>query len=145
MKKMINSLVAGLFLLATVAAHAQTEAPLRFRADIADMDPLGYPSQSVDDYFLEMRGDTLDLYLPYMGEVYSPSFSDDGLNFKTIVEKLVRSKDKKGNDQLAFEARHDNILYSFRITLYQKGRSYVFLMPSNAQSISYSGSWKLLE
>lgn len=143
MKKILLSIC--LAVVAVISVQAQTEAQLCFRTDIDMMEPMGYPSRSVDDFFLTMRGDTLDLYLPYMGEVYSPSFDDDGLNFKTVAEKLVRSKDKKGNDMLCFDARHNGIMYSFRITLYKKGRSYVYLMPSNAQSISYSGSWKLLE
>lgn len=67
------------------------------------------------------------------------------LVFGDVTALLVRSKDKKRNDQLSFDARHDNIMYTFRVTLFQKGRSYVYLMPSNAQSISYSGTWQRIE
>lgn len=145
MKQILQFLCVMALVFVTGHANAQTKVPDHFRAQIETMTPLRYQTRTVTDFYLEIRGDTMELSLPYMGEVYTPTFSHDGLNFTAKATKLVRGKDKKGADTLALEVRHDIVNYAFRMTLYEGGNIYINLSPSNAQSCSYSGSWEAIE
>lgn len=139
--------VFGVVILALVAtsAHAQSRTPRHFRADIDYMMPLRYQSRTVMDFSLEMRGDTVEVHLPYIGEVYTHSFSNDGLNFAEPVKGLKQGRDKKGNHVITFETRHDIVNYAFRLTLSDKGDVQIGLNPSNAQYCSYTGTWERTE
>lgn len=97
------------------------------------------------DFSLEMRGDTVEVHLPYMGEVYTPTFTTDGLNFTEPVKGLKQGQDKKGNHVITFETKHDIVNYAFRLTLSDKGDIHVSLHPSNAQYCSYTGTWERIE
>ncbi len=59
-------------------------ADKHWHIDITSMNTMRYGSKMVStDFFLELRGDTLRSYLPYLGQVQSaPSLSPTiGLNF----------------------------------------------------------------
>ena len=152
MKRITFTLLLLSFFLALHAQVSTPSAPRRFRADIDYMIPLRYPSRPVMDFSLEMRGDTVEVHLPYMGEVYAPAFTSDGLNFTEPVKGLKQGQDKKGNHVITFETKHDIVTYTFRLTLLLSRRQksdggdiHVSLHPSNAQYCSYSGTWERTE
>ena len=145
MKRITFTLLLLSFFLALHAQVSTLSAPRLFRVDIDYMIPQRYTSRPVMDFSLEMRGDTIEVHLPYIGEVYTPSFTTDGLNFTEPVKGLKQGQDKKGNHVITFETKHDIVTYTFRLTLSDGGDIHVSLHPSNAQYCSYSGTWERTE
>ncbi|MBQ0143139.1 MAG: DUF4251 domain-containing protein, partial [Prevotellaceae bacterium] len=117
--------------------------PKNFKTTITYMSPSKYPSASVTDFSFEMRGDTVELHLPYMGEVYSASFDNEGLNFAEpfkITHHEINSK--KQRETIEIETRHKSISYKLNITGFDNGTMDIVLFPSNAESCSYRGTWE---
>lgn len=134
-----------LLLFLVLTSEAKVDVPLRFHAEITYMQPQRYSSRPVTDFYLEMRGDSVDMLLPYMGEVYVPSFDRNSLLFVQRVNSLKTSRTKRGATQVTFDVRRDANVYSFRLTLYDNGMFNAYLSPSHAQPCSYSGEWEELE
>lgn len=117
---------------------------VEFKADIYEMSPVSYPARAgLSGFSFEMRNDSAFVHLPYMGEVYSPTFSYDGLNFdKPCSEYSVETTKKEDGQVIGFTLKHDIVIYKFKITLWDNNRLDIFMQPSNAQSCSYSGEWE---
>lgn len=116
---------------------------IEFKADINEMSPMSFPAQSgLSGFSFEMRNDSAFVYLPYMGEVYNPSFTNDGMNFEEPYKGLkVKPTKKKDGQILTFEVKHDIVTYRFDVTLWDNKRIDIFMMPSNAQGCSYMGEY----
>lgn len=146
---MTNRFVLFILLaLTTFVANAQkkTVVPMDtvadFRANITFMMPRQFSSRPVDDYSIEVSGDTATVHLPYIGEAYSPTLDSDGLNFTHRIENRRSSFTKKGAWVLKFDLHHGSVSYAFSITMFDNGNIDVDMTPSNAQSCSYSGNWE---
>lgn len=108
------------------------------------MIPMKFPSKMLEGgYFLKLKNDTIDLYLPYMGETYSPVFNSDGLNFKEPVKNVkVQVKNKKNSTRTTtnLEVEHQGIKYKIQLTTWgvdENGQ--IDVNPNNGTSCSYSG------
>ena len=105
-----------------------------FNVAVTYMMPVSYPARTLSyGYGVALRNDSAFVYLPYMGRVYQPAMNDDGLRF------ALPAKDVKTRDE--FSVRKVPVVYKFTVTGYESGRADIILIPSNAQSISYSGYW----
>ena len=105
-----------------------------FNVAVTYMMPVSYPARTLSyGYGVALRNDSAFVYLPYMGRVYQPAMNDDGLRF-ALPAKDVKTRDvgDKGK-RVEFSVR--------KVTGYESGRADIILIPSNAQSISYSGYW----
>ena len=112
----------------------------RFKVGVTLMMPVSYPSRTLSyGYSLEVRNDTAWVHLPYMGRVYQPVLDDDGLRFALPVEDYKARTLREGVDRVEFRVRKVPVTYKFTVTLYGRERADIILIPSNAQSISYSG------
>ena len=90
-----------------------------------------------------MRNDSAFVHLPYMGEVYNPTYSNDGLNFDEPCSELsVKPTKKKDGQIIGFTLKHDIVTYKFNITLWDNNRLDIFMQPSNAQNCNYMGEWE---
>lgn len=137
MKRLIIAIIGIFAMLVTASAQK-----LSFKADINSMSPMSFPPQTgLTDFYFRLDGDTADIYLPYMGEVYTPAFNNDGLNFRDKCNdlKVVPNKKKTGRE-ITFTIKHDIVDYRFSITLYDNGTTYIYVYPSNAQGCSYTGT-----
>lgn len=138
---MLKSLLSIVLLSVTMTAVAQK---IEFKADINEMSPMSYPSRmGLTGFTFEMRNDSASVHLPYMGEVYTPTYSSDGLNFDEPCDKLeIKPNKKKDGYSISFSLRHDTVLYKFSITLWDNNTMEIFMLPSNAQGCRYSGDWE---
>ena len=86
---------------------------VEFKADIYEMSPVSYPARAgLSGFSFEMRNDSAFVHLPYMGEVYSPTFSYDGLNFdKPCSEYSVEPTKKEDGQIIVFTLKHDIVTY----------------------------------
>ena len=135
-------LVCSTLMLSLAAAGQNAVDAHRFTVDITDMNPLAYSTRIVsgEGYSFALRNDSVTFYLPYMGEAHMADFNTDGLNMSKPIYNQKWTKGKKGTDEIDFRCRRDMVEYQFHITLYPEGQAYIFLQPSNAQSISYRGN-----
>lgn len=95
------------------------------------------------DYAVSVKNDSLECYLPYMGEVYRPVLNNDGLNFKVPIQG-VKVKVKKNRKHVYYRVRKASITYDFHFVFYFGGKGTLVLTPSNAQNCSYEGDWERL-
>lgn len=114
-----------------------------FNADIYEMSPMSYSQRyGLSGFSFGMRNDSAFVHLPYMGQVYNPTYSNDGLNFDEPCSDITIKPTKKKNGQIiGFTLKHDIVTYKFKITLWDNNRMDIFMQPSNAQSCSYTGEW----
>ncbi len=142
MRKLLITLL-GICFCTTIVAQ-KTKYP-EFCATVDNMSPQSYPSQvmSTSEFSLTVEGDTADVYLPYIGEVYMPVYNDDGLRFSEPIANVNISRTKKDDGTImSFSLKHDIVDYRFHITLYDNNNFDLFMQPSNCQSCSYSGEWE---
>lgn len=141
---MIRRLISLLFIFASTEVMAQK---ISFTSDINEMIPMSYPSRSgLSDFSFAMRNDSAFVHLPYMGDVYNPTFTNEGLNFDEPCSNItVKSTKKKDGKVINFSLRHDVVNYRFEITLWDNDRLEIFMQPSNAQNCRYMGDYTLME
>lgn len=114
-----------------------------FSVAVSQMMPVSYPSRMLSyGYTVGLRNDSAFVYLPYMGRVYQPALNDDGLRFALPAADISTRRTKQGETRVTFTVRKPPIVYKFTVVAYDNRRADVLLIPSNAQSISYSGDWE---
>ncbi len=110
--------------------------------DIKSMNTLRYGVKTVTpDFFLELRGDTLQSYLPYMGQAHTaPMVSPpQGLNFEERVHNYLVSKLKAGRTQIELDVKSEEDSYHYFIDVYDTGDTYIYVKPLNRDPISFDG------
>ena len=129
-------------------AIAMAVASRQLRIDTRSMNTLRYGSRIVSsDFFLELRGDTLCSYLPYLGQAYqapvgSPSI---GLNFEARILRYSDYRPKANKTQLELDVRTQEDTYHYLIDLYDSGESYIRVRPLNRDAVSFDGTFAPLE
>ncbi len=126
----------------SVAQEAKGFDADSFSVAVTYMMPVSYPARVLSyGYEVALRNDSAFVHLPYMGRVYQPVPDDDGLHFALPAKDIkTRAAGEKGK-RVEFSVRKTPVVYKFTVTGYEGGRADVILIPSNAQSISYGGSW----
>ena len=115
----------------------------RWHIDITSMNTMRYGSRSVTpDFFLELRGDTLRSYLPYLGQAQvSPSLSPTmGLNFEERVRQYQESRPKGKYTQIDIDVKTKEDTYHYVIDIYDSGDAYIRVRSLNRDPISFDGT-----
>lgn len=119
-------------------------AAKKWRIDIRSMNTMRYGSRMVTpDFYLELRGDTLCSYLPYLGQArVSPMLSPAiGLNFEKPVLSYKESQPKsKKYTQIDIDVRTQEDNYHYVIQLYDSGEAYIRVRSLNRDPISFDGT-----
>lgn len=119
-------------------------AAKKWRIDIRSMNTMRYGSRMVTpDFYLELRGDTLCSYLPYLGQArVSPMLSPSiGLNFEKPVLSYKESQPKsKRYTQIDIDVRTQEDNYHYVIQLYDSGEAYIRVRSLNRDPISFDGT-----
>ncbi len=119
-------------------------ATKRWHIDITSMNTLRYGSRAVtSDFYLELRGDTLRSYLPYLGDAHMPTMSPSiGLNFEEPVLTYKESKPKKFT-QIDIDVRTREDSYHYVIEMYDNGQAYIRVRSMNRDPISFDGTLEI--
>lgn len=115
----------------------------RWHIDITSMNTMRYGSRTVStDFFLELRGDTLRSYLPYLGQAQvSPSLSPTmGLNFEECVRQYQESRPKEKYTQIDIDVKTKEDTYHYVIDIYDSGEAYIRVRSLNRDPISFDGT-----
>ncbi len=110
--------------------------------DITSMNTMRYGSQIVtSDFFLELRHDTLNSYLPYMGQAFRSNYgeTDGALNFKQKVLNMKISRPKQKLRRYEIDVRRRQETIHFVIELWDSGRAYINTRMNDRDPISYDG------
>ena len=127
-------------------AQQMTEAIAnrQLHIDVSDMSTLRYGSHRVtSDFFLELRGDTLVSYLPFLGQAYQTATygtPSQGLNFTAPVEKLVETHHKRGMTRLEMLVSSQEDRFLYRLELYPNGQAYIQVRSQHRDPVSFNGT-----
>lgn len=125
-------------------AVAKAIAAKRWRIDINSMNTMRYGARTVTpDFYLELRGDTLHSYLPYLGQAQvSPMLSPSiGLNFETQVLRYKQSMPKsKKYTQIDIDVKTREDSYHYVIQLYNSGEANIRVRSLYRDPISFDGT-----
>ncbi len=121
-------------------------ADKRWHIDITTMNSMRYGARTVTpDFFLELRGDTLHSYLPYLGQAQVSQFSPSiGLNFEEPVLSYKESKPKSNKyTQLDIDVRTREDSYHYVINIYDSGEATIHVRSLNRDPISFDGTLEI--
>ena len=115
----------------------------RWHIDITTMNTMRYGSRTVTpDFYLELRGDTLRSYLPYLGQVQVSQLSPSiGLNFEEPVQQYKESKPKSNKyTQIDIDVKTREDSYHYVINIYDSGEATIRVRSLNRDPVSFDGS-----
>ena len=129
-------------------AHVRTAvteaiASRQMRIEIRSMNAMRYGSRMVTpDFFLELRGDTLRSYLPYLGQAHqAPMMSPSiGLNFDAPILQYVESQPKKNLTRLELAVRTQEDSYLYTIEVFDTGEADIRVRSQHRDPISFDGN-----
>ena len=114
----------------------------QLRIDIRSMSTMRYGSRVVtSDFFIELRGDTLRSYLPYLGQAHRAPMSSppEGLNFDVPIMKYKESHPKADFSRLDIDVRTLEDTYHYAIELFHTGEAMIQVHAQNRDPISFDG------
>ena len=115
----------------------------RWHIDITTMNTMRYGSRTVTpDFYLELRGDTLRSYLPYLGQAQVSQFSPAiGLNFEEPIRQYQESKPKSNKyTQIDIDVKTREDSYHYIINIYDSGEATIRVRSLNRDPVSFDGS-----
>ena len=117
-------------------------ASKRMHIDVMMMNTLRYGSKVVtSDFYLELRGDTLRSYLPYMGQAFNASMMTPsvGLNFEERILQFFERRIKANKTRFEMDVKTQEDSYHYTIDVYDSGEATIGVRPVNRDPISFEG------
>ena len=117
-------------------------AKRQLRIEVRSMNTMRYGSRIVTpDFFLELRGDTLRSYLPYMGVAHQAPMASpsEGLNFETVMKSYHQSNPKPDLARLEIEAKTKEDFFVYHIEVYYTGKAFISVQSQHRDPISFDG------
>ncbi len=156
MRPLLGIILAGFMLAAMGCASSRSSAERavetqmavwealanrHLRINVRQMHPTRYSSRTLSyGFFLELKGDKLESYLPYMGQVYQASaISNEGLNFEAPIISYRETRPKKNLTRIELEVRTKEDFYHYLLEIYDNGTAYIRVRGQNRDSISFDG------
>lgn len=112
-----------------------------YKIDVRMMNPRRGTAKNVtSDWSLEVKGDTMVSYLPYIGRAYDiPYGGGKGLNFTARIDSYEESMVKAGLRRMVVKVTNDEDTYIYSIEVFNNGQTTIDVQPRKRESISYSG------
>lgn len=123
-------------------AVAEAVTTRQMHIDITSMNTMRYGSRTVTpDFYLELKGDTVISYLPYLGQAQQAPMllPSQGLNFETKAKSMKVTQPKKGLSRIEIDMRTDEDVYNYVIELYDSGKAYIHVRSLHKDPISFDG------
>ena len=124
-------------------AVVEAVAKRQMHIDIMSMNTMRYGTKAVtSDFFLELHGDSLRSYLPYLGQAHqAPMLSpSQGLNFDERIQNIKESHPKKELSRLDIDVRTREDRYQYTIELHESGSAYIHVQSQHRDPISFDGA-----
>ena len=123
-------------------AVIEAVAKRQMHIGIMSMNTMRYGTRTVaSDFFLELHGDSLRSYLPYLGQAHqAPMMSPaQGLNFDELIQIIKESHPKEGLSRLEIGVRTQEDRYHYTIELHESGKAYINVQSQHRDPISFDG------
>ncbi|MCR4602199.1 MAG: DUF4251 domain-containing protein [Prevotella sp.] len=133
---------------ATQQAVEKAVAERRLHIDVTSMNTLRYGSRMVTpDFFLELQGDTLNSYLPYLGQAYQAPMAQpaQGLNFRERILQLQESRPKPHLIHFDIDVKTKEDVYRYLVDVYDNGKAAIRVQSQHRDAISFDGDCDLPE
>lgn len=119
----------------------------RYKINVDHMQPMrGSSCALTTNYSVEVRNDSVLSYLPYFGVAYTaPYGGGKGLNFNEPITDYKTEQLKKGKVRINFKTRSEDDNYEYSLTIFPNGSTSLHVLPSNKQSISFTGDMEIKE
>ena len=117
-------------------------AKRQLRIEVRSMNTMRYGSRIVTpDFFLELRGDTLRSYLPYLGVAHQAPMASpsEGLNFETVMKSYHQSNPKPDLARLEIEAKTKEDFFVYHVEVYYTGKAFISVQSQHRDPISFDG------
>lgn len=118
-----------------------------FKINVDRMQPMRGNSRTLtSSYSLKIKNDSVFSNLPYFGVAYSvPYGGGKGLNFNEPISEYKMERLKKGKVKIDFETRSEGDNYKYSLTIFPNGSASINVLPTNRQSISFTGDMETKE
>lgn len=126
----------------TRIAIMEALAKRQLRIEVRSMNTMRYGSRIVTpDFFLELRGDTLRSYLPYLGVAHQAPMTSpsEGLNFETVMKSYQQTNPKPDLARLEIEAKTKEDFFVYHIEVYYTGKAFISVRSQHRDPISFDG------
>ena len=126
----------------TQQAVAEALAARQLNISITSMSSARYGTRTVSFGFnLEVKGDTLVSYLPYVGRVYRSSLlpTPIGLNFEAPILAFQESRPKGNRTRLDIRVKTIEDVYDYVVEVYDSGKATIFVRGQYRDAISFDG------
>ncbi len=112
-----------------------------YKIDVDMMYPQRGGAENVaSNWSLEVKGDTLVSYLPYVGLAdFVPIGGGRGMNFTAPISKYHAVKDGKGATRITMLVNNDEERMEISIDVQLEGQSHIEVMFQNRDRIGYGG------
>ncbi len=117
----------------------------RFVIDVRSMHPYrSHTRQLSSPYSLELRGDSVISYLPYIGQAWNiPYGGGKGLNFIGHLNGYDVHQIKSGLWQLVMEVENDEAKYLYLVEVFDNGSSSIDVRTQERDPISFYGEMNM--
>jgi homoserine acetyltransferase len=96
------------------------------------------------DYVITIQGDSLQSYLPYIGEAYRASFDNQSpLHFNGHADHYTLDKSKSEPTRVYFRALNKMETIDFRLDVFSNGRAVLYVNSTDREPISFNGEMDL--
>jgi len=114
----------------------------RYRIEVNTMIPHAYPSRPLTSlYTLEVHGDSLYSYLPYMGRAYHvPYGGGSALNFSAPIDQYDDYLVKKGQRHIDIYVQNDEDRYLYMLDIFTNGSASINVKSYNRDPIDFTGA-----
>lgn len=129
--------------LAMKKAVARMLEKKEWHVDVTMMSSMRYGSHSVTpDFFLELRGDTLRSYLPYLGQSYqAPMYSQSGgLDFEKPLRTYKETHPKEDLTKMEMDVKTEDDNFHFVVEVFDTGKTYIHVRSNHRDPISFDGN-----
>lgn len=116
-----------------------------WRIRISTMHSARYGTRRMSDgYCLEVKGDTLVSYLPYVGRVYQSGFySSNGLDFEAPIRGYRVSRPKGKFFRAEVQVKQLDEVFDYVVDVYDSGQAQIRVRSQNRESVSFDGDCDL--
>ncbi|WP_326981395.1 DUF4251 domain-containing protein [Chryseobacterium sp. MYb264] len=94
------------------------------------------------NYSIDLRKDKLDVYLPYFGRVFNPTYGNtdkNGYKFTSKDFAVSKSQGKKGKWIVKIKVNDQSTVDEIIIEIFKNGRAFTSIRSNDRQPISYDG------
>lgn len=97
-----------------------------------------------NDYSLEIKGDSVRSYLPYIGVAHSANYgSTNILDFDEEYTNYTFKEGKKESVQISFTVVNENESLEYYLTVYPNGTTRIFIQPMRRDAVTFNGELQM--